>query len=137
MLCYSIIKYNSTEREYKDYFIKALHLSTLAQSTGHPCLMYLIRFMTMYDCFCTVKTNCTVHCNLVLSHCNAHKTSTFTPTALCYHSVAYMYPWICLKSFTPNTLPMYFLCCSVKLIISAYFKWMFHIIIYFSLKGYI
>lgn len=36
MLCYSnnIIKYNSIEREYKDYFIEALHSSTLAQSTG-------------------------------------------------------------------------------------------------------
>lgn len=62
-LCYSnnIIKYNSIEREYKDYFEKkkALHLSTSAQSTGHPCLMYLIRFMTIYDCFYIVKTYCT------------------------------------------------------------------------------
>lgn len=60
MLCYSIIKYNSTERENKDYFIKALCLSTLAQSTEHPCVMYLIRIMTIYDCFCIVKTNCTL-----------------------------------------------------------------------------
>lgn len=58
MLRYSdnIIKYNSIEREYKDYFIKALHLSTLAQKTGHPCLMYLIRLITLYDCFYIVKT---------------------------------------------------------------------------------
>lgn len=57
LLCYSnnIIKYNSIEREYKDYFKKALHLSTLAQSTGHSCLMYLIRIMTIYDCFYIVK----------------------------------------------------------------------------------
>lgn len=62
MLCYSnnIIKYNSIEREYKDNFIKALHLSTLAQSTGHSCRVYLIRFMTIYDCFYIVKTYCTL-----------------------------------------------------------------------------
>lgn len=62
MLCYSnnIIKYNSIEREYKDYFKKALHSSTLAQSTGHSCLMYPIRFMTIYDCFYNVKTYCTL-----------------------------------------------------------------------------
>lgn len=65
MLCYSdnIIKKNNNniEREYKDYFKKkALHLSTLAQSTGHSCLMYLIRFMTIYDCFYIVRTYCTL-----------------------------------------------------------------------------
>ena len=107
-LCYSnnIIKYNSKEKEYKDYFKKALYLSTSAQSTGPPCLVYLIRFMTMYDCFILSKH--TVHNYLVLSHCKVHETSTFTRMALCYHSVAYMCPWICLKIFTTNTLPMYF-----------------------------
>lgn len=83
----------------------ALYLSTLAQSTGHPCLMYRIRFHDNLWLFLYCHT---VHCNLVSSHCKVHKTSTFTRMALCYHGVAYMYPWICLKIFTPNTLPMYF-----------------------------
>lgn len=59
----------------------------------------------------------------VFSHCKVHETSTFTPLALCYHSVAYMYPWKCLiEDFYTQYLAYVPFCCSVETIISAYFK---------------